>query len=59
MMGTQTCGYCERLRAIGAKRIPVHLHYSAVEGMLITDHFSDGSRQQRTIWGARIEGRVL
>ncbi|AWN03533.1 hypothetical protein PBI_HYPERION_16 [Microbacterium phage Hyperion] len=59
MMGTVACWYCERLRAIGAKRIAVHLHYSVVEGVLITDHFSDGSRQQRTIWGARIEGRVL
>ncbi|QQO39198.1 hypothetical protein SEA_RUDY_16 [Microbacterium phage Rudy] len=53
------CGYCERLRALGAPRIAVHLHYTTVEGILVTDHFSDGSRQQRTIWGARIEGRVL
>lgn len=59
MMDIVLCSYCERLRAIGAKRIPLHLHYSVAEGVLITDHFSDGSRQQRTIWGARIEGRVL
>lgn len=58
-MGTVACWYCERLRTVGAKRIAIHLHRSVVEGVLITDHFSDGSRQQRTIWGARIEGRVL
>ncbi|QQO39527.1 hypothetical protein SEA_PHABIA_18 [Microbacterium phage Phabia] len=58
-MSIVLCNYCERLRAIGAKRIPLHLHYTTIEGVLVTDHFSDGSRQQRTIWGARIEGRVL
>lgn len=53
------CRYCQRLRALGVPRIAVHLHYTTVEGILVTDHFSDGTRQQRTIWGARIEGRVL
>ncbi|QUE25315.1 hypothetical protein SEA_FIZZLES_18 [Microbacterium phage Fizzles] len=53
------CAFCDRLHAIQAKRIPLHLHYSVFEGMLITDHFSDGSRRQRTIWGARIEGPVI
>lgn len=56
---TQVCGFCQRLRAIGARRIPLHLHYVAVEGVLITEHYSDGTRLQRTIWGARIEGPVI
>lgn len=58
-MGTWVCGYCQRLRDLGARRIAVHLHFSVVEGVLITDHWSDGTRSQRTVWGARIEGRVI
>jgi hypothetical protein len=51
------CGRCT-LAAPGVV-LPRHLHYSVLEGIIITYHWSDGTKTQATIWGAAIIGRVI